>query len=193
MKIVYSHLLNFLEKKPSLEELSKKLFQLGHEHELEGEIFNLEITPNRGDCLSLKGLARDLNYFYSAKLDQKIFEDELPKANFKFENKAENLCPNISFVEIEIEGELKKYAPYLENYFKDLSLNKNNFFTDISNYLAYETGQPTHCYDAEKLAGHLVLEKRNKKEHFKTLLGNEIELEGENLVFTVNGVAVDFF
>ncbi len=191
MKIVYSHLLNFLEKKPSLEELSKKLFQLGHEHELEGEIFNLEITPNRGDCLSLKGLARDLNYFYSAKLDQKIFEDELPKANFKFENKAENLCPNISFVEIEIEGEVKKYAPYLENYFKDLSLNKNNFFTDISNYLAYETGQPTHCYDAEKLAGHLVLEKRNKKEHFKTLLGNEIELEGENLVFTVNGVAVD--
>ena len=191
MKIVYSHLLNFLEKKPSIEELSKKLFQLGHEHELEGEIFDLEITPNRGDCLSLKGLARDLNYFYSAKLDQKIFEDELPKANFKFENKAENLCPNISFVEIEIEGDVKKYAPYLENYFKDLSLNKNNFFTDISNYLAYETGQPTHCYDAEKLAGPLVLEKRNKKEHFKTLLGDEIELEGENLVFTVNGVAVD--
>ena len=123
MKIAYSHLLNFLKKKPSIEELSKKLFQLGHEHELEGEIFDLEITPNRGDCLSLKGLARDLNYFYSAKLDQNIFKDELPKANFKFENKAENLCPNISFVEIEIEGEVKKYAPYLEYYFKDLCLN----------------------------------------------------------------------
>ena len=46
MKIVYSHLLNFLEKKPSIEELSKKLFQLGHEHELEGEIFDLEIRNN---------------------------------------------------------------------------------------------------------------------------------------------------
>ena len=64
MKIVYSHLLNFLEKKPSLEELSDKLFQLGHEHEIEGEILDLEITPNRGDCLSLKGIARDLNHFY---------------------------------------------------------------------------------------------------------------------------------
>ena len=191
MKIVYSHLLNFLEKKPSIEELSDKLFQLGHEHELEGEIFDLEITPNRGDCLSLKGLARDLNYFYSARLDQKIYEEELPDASFKFENKAENLCPNISFLEIEIEGEVKNYAPYLENYFKDLNLNKNNFFTDISNYLAYETGQPTHCYDADNIAGPLVLEKRNKKELFKTLLGNEIQLEGENLVFTVNGVAVD--
>ena len=74
--------------------------------------------------------------------------------------------PNISFVEIEIEGD-EKYAPYLENYFKDLSLNKNNFFTDISNYLAYETGQPTHCYDAEKLAGPLVLEKEIKKNTLK--------------------------
>ncbi len=191
MKIVYSHLLNFLENKPSIEELSNKLFQLGHEHELEGEVFDLEITPNRGDCLSLKGLARDLNYYYSAKLDQNIFEGKLPKANINFENKAENLCPNICFVEIEIEGKVKNYAPYLESYFKDLNLNKNNFFTDISNYLAYETGQPTHCYDAEKITGPIVLEKRNKKEHFKTLLGTEIELIGENLVFTVNGVAVD--
>ena len=63
MKIVYSHLLNFLEKKPSIKELSKKLFQLGHEHELEGEIFDLEITPNRGDCLSLKGLGSKLFLF----------------------------------------------------------------------------------------------------------------------------------
>ena len=117
----------------------------------------MEITPNRGDCLSLKGLARDLNYFYSAKLQKKIYKDELPKAKLEFHNKAEALCPNICFVEIEIEGEVKKYAPYLENYFKDLNLNKNNFFTDISNYLAYETGQPTHCYDAEKIEGPLVL------------------------------------
>ena len=69
MKIVYSHLLNFLGKKPSLAELSDKLFQLGHEHEIEGEVMDLEITPNRGDCLSLKGIARDLNHFYKANLD----------------------------------------------------------------------------------------------------------------------------
>ena len=191
MKIAYSHLLSFLEKKPSIEELSEKLFQIGHEHKIVGEVFDLEITPNRGDCLSLKGLARDLNYFYSANLEQQIYREELPEAKLKFHNEAEALCPNICFVEIEIEGEVKKYAPYLENYFQDLNLNKNNFFTDISNYLAYETGQPTHCYDAEQIEGPLVLEKRNKKEKFKTLLGSEIELKGENLVFTVNGVAID--
>ena len=191
MKIVYSHLLNFLEKKPSLEELSDKLFQLGHEHEIEGEVMDLEITPNRGDCLSLKGIARDLNYFYKADLDTEHYDADIPESNLAFENKAQDLCPNISFVEIEIEGKVKDYAPYLENYFKDLKLNKNNLFTDISNYLAYETGQPTHCYDASRINGPLVLEKRNKQEKFKTLLGSEIELKGENLVFTINDVAVD--
>ena len=191
MKIVYSHLLNFLEKKPSLEELSDKLFQLGHEHEIEGEVIDLEITPNRGDCLSLKGIARDLNHFYKASLEKEIYDAGIPESSLVFENKAEDLCPNISFVEIEIEGKVKDYAPYLENYFQDLKLNKNNLFTDISNYLAYETGQPTHCYDARKIDGPLVLEKRNKQEKFKTLLGSEIELKGENLVFTINDVAVD--
>ncbi len=191
MKIVYSHLLNFLKKKPSLAELSDKLFQLGHEHEIEGEVLDLEITPNRGDCLSLKGIARDLNHFYKADLDTEHYDADIPESDFSFENKAEDLCPNISFVEIEVEGKVKAYAPYLENYFQDLKLNKNNLFTDISNYLAYETGQPTHCYDATKINGPLVLEKRNKQEKFKTLLGSEIELKGENLVFTINDVAVD--
>ena len=191
MKIVYSHLLNFLKKKPSLAELSDKLFQLGHEHEIEGEVLDLEITPNRGDCLSLKGIARDLNHFYKADLDTEHYDGDIPESDFSFENKAEDLCPNISFVEIEVEGKVKAYAPYLESYFQDLKLNKNNLFTDISNYLAYETGQPTHCYDATKINGPLVLEKRNKQEKFKTLLGSEIELKGENLVFTINDVAVD--
>jgi hypothetical protein len=63
MKIAYQHLLKFLIDKPSIDDISLKLFQLGHEHEIEGSIFNMEFTPNRGDCLSLLGLARDLNVF----------------------------------------------------------------------------------------------------------------------------------
>ena len=64
MKFIYSDLINFLQENPSKELLSKKLFQLGHEHEIKGDVFDMEFTPNRGDCLSLKGLARDLNVFF---------------------------------------------------------------------------------------------------------------------------------
>ena len=185
MKIVYSHLLSLLEQQPKLKELSDLLYQLGHEHEIDGEVLDMEITPNRGDCLSLKGLARDLNYFYQAK--------ELPKSSMtlpalalQFDNKAQDLCPNISFMQIEIEQVPSKYEPYLEAYFTDLGINKNNFFTDISNYLAYESGQPTHCFDQSTIRGHFALEKKELKTKFKTLLGTEIELTNENLVFTLD-------
>ena len=66
MKVAYKDILNLLSKKPSKDTLSKKLFQLGHEHEINGDIFDMELTPNRGDCLSLVGLARDLVVFFDA-------------------------------------------------------------------------------------------------------------------------------
>ena len=78
MKVVYGHLLNYLLDKPSPAELSKKLFQLGHEHEINDLIFDIEFTPNRGDCLSLIGLARDLNVFYKTNLDPNIYKDDIP-------------------------------------------------------------------------------------------------------------------
>jgi len=64
MKLNYKDLINLFTEKPSKELLSQKLFQLGHEHEIQGDIFDMELTPNRGDCLSLIGLARDLAVFF---------------------------------------------------------------------------------------------------------------------------------
>ena len=126
MKISYSHLVSQIKENPSIEMISESLFQLGHEHEIDGEVLDMEITPNRGDCLSLKGLARDLNYFYQAKELPKS-DMEMPALDLQFDNKAQELCPNISFMEIEIEKVPSKYKPYLESYFADLGINKNNF------------------------------------------------------------------
>jgi len=65
MKISYSHLAKAFAKSISIEDMSDKLFQLGHEHEIiNNKIFDLELTPNRGDCFSVLGLARDLGSFY---------------------------------------------------------------------------------------------------------------------------------
>ena len=68
MKFVYQDLIKHLNEKPSIEVLSEKLFQLGHEHEIHDNIFDMELTPNRGDCLSLIGLARDLNVFLACQM-----------------------------------------------------------------------------------------------------------------------------
>ena len=191
MKIAYKHLVKNIITNPSIDEISDRLFQLGHEHEIENDIFNMEFTPNRGDCLSINGLLRDLSVFYNVNTNQEIYNDKLNKLDIDFENLSQDICPQISFLKLEIESIPNKYKDYLNDYFKDLNLNKNNFFTDISNYVSYENGQPTHCYDAEKINGKLVFQELDTDQEFETLLGKKINLTNKDPVFLLNDKVIN--
>jgi phenylalanyl-tRNA synthetase beta chain len=193
MKLAYKHLLNFIPSSPSIDTVSEKLFQLGHEHEIENGIFDMELTPNRGDCFSLNGLLRDLSVFFETEPLGKTYEGDIKNFEFNFVNKAVHACSSISFLKIEIESYSNKYKGLLDDYFNDLDLKKNNFFTDISNYVSYETGQPLHCYDADKLLekDSLILEDIECNQEFKSLLGNTVKLRDKNLVFTQEGKVIN--
>ena len=186
MKISYKHLISRIDEKPNIEELSNKLFQLGHEHEINGNVFDMELTPNRGDCLSVNGLLRDLSLFYSINNNLEIYKKELNEFNFNFVNHAKKDCPKISFLKIEIDSIPEKYNQEMESYFYDLNVKKNNFFTDISNYISYETGQPTHCYDMSEISEGVTLDYLKTKQNFNTLLDNKIELKAGDLAFINN-------
>jgi phenylalanyl-tRNA synthetase beta chain len=185
MKIVFQHLLDRLSSKPSIDEVSDRLFQLGHEHEIHNNILEMEFTPNRGDCLSLNGLLRDLSIFYELNSNLPSYGKEIESLPINFVNNAKDACNRISFLKIDIDNILP-YKNELNDYFKDLNLNKNNFFTDVSNYISYETGQPTHCYEASSLNNSLSLDFIKGKYTFKTLFDKDVELYGENLVFKNN-------
>ena len=191
MKIVYDHLVDRIKEKPSIEEVSDSLLQLGHEHEVEGNVFNIEFTPNRGDCLSINGLLRDLSVFYTCDINQKIYSEELNSLQIDFKNLSQDICPQISFLKLEIDKIPDTYNGYLNDYFLDLDLNKNNFFTDISNYISYETGQPTHCYDADKMNGRLVLQELDINQEFETLLDKKINLKNKNSVFLLDDKVIN--
>ena len=186
MKINYQDLINFLSEKPSKEDLSQKLFQLGHEHEISDDIFDMELTPNRGDCLSLIGLARDLAVFFGKSNSIDLFDGDIEPLEINFENLSPKDCPKISFLEIEIEDSKVEYKPYLENYFNTIGGNKANLFTDISNYISYELGQPTHCFDAQSIKTKLTFENKECNSTFKTLLNSEVTLKGRNCVFLID-------
>jgi phenylalanyl-tRNA synthetase beta chain len=186
MKVLYKDLIKFFSETPSKEILSEKLFQLGHEHEVHGEIFDMELTPNRGDCLSLIGIARDLNVFFGKSNHLEIFEDDIKSLDLDFKNLSQDACPKISFLEVEIDGKISEYKPYLKNYFSVLANNKVNFFTDISNYLSYELGQPTHCFDKDSINNQLVFENKTCNQELETLLGSKINIKGQNCVFSIN-------
>ena len=183
MKVAYKHLINFIPSKPNIEDISNKLFQLGHEHEIHEGVFDMELTPNRGDCLSINGLLRDLAVFFDITPSSEIYDGDIKPYELDFINKAPKACPHISFLKIDIEEDIKPYEGLLKDYFHDLNIKKNNFFTDISNYISYETGQPTHCYDAKKINKVISLEMIKGDCEFEPLVGKKIELIDENLAF----------
>ena len=100
MKIPYEHLIRGLKDQPSIEILSAKLFQLGHEHEIEKDIFDIEITPNRGDCLSLNGILRELSIFFELNNDFEIHQNKIDNLEIDFKNHSD-ICPKIAFLKIE--------------------------------------------------------------------------------------------
>ena len=186
MKIAYQDIVEHIDIKPPISEISEYLFQLGHEHEIENEIFDIEFTPNRGDCLSVKGLLRDLSLFYDVNFNREIFKEEIEDLSLNFKNKISIACPKISFLQVEIESDIAPYKSYLKDYFNNLSVNTNNFFTDISNYISYELGQPTHCYDASKIDGEISINLIDGNTSFKTLFDTEVQLKDKNLVFLMD-------
>jgi len=58
----------------------------------------MEFTPNRGDCLSINGLLRDLAVFYTVDLNQEIFTEKLNELQLDFENLSESICPKYHFL-----------------------------------------------------------------------------------------------
>lgn len=165
--------------------------QLGHENEVKGNLIDLDITPNRGDCLSIKGLVQELNSFYEIKDTLDIYSNNIDELNLSFINNAIDDCPKIAFLKIEIEEIPINYKSYLESFFSELGLNKINFFTDISNYVAYELGQPTHCYDFFTIDNDFELKNSKQDYEFKTLTNKEIKLVDSNLVFMSGGKVIN--
>ena len=77
MKIHFSHLKNFLIGETDINIVSNLLFQLGHENEIHKNILDIEFTPNKGDCLSVFGIARDLNAVHKTNLDLDIYKGDI--------------------------------------------------------------------------------------------------------------------
>tara|TARA_B100001057_G_scaffold449545_1_gene490855 strand:- start:4453 stop:6369 length:1917 start_codon:yes stop_codon:yes gene_type:complete len=191
MKVAYSHLVKYIDENPSIENISEKLFQLGHENEFKDRILDIEITPNRGDCLSIRGILRDLSAFYTINFDEGIYNEPIKDLSIDFENLAYNACPKISFLKLEIDHAPLSYNGVLADYFKDLHINNVNFFTDVSNYISYETGQPTHCYDTKKINGKIVFNEIKENYEFAALTEKNYSLTKKNAVFLMNDEVIN--
>ncbi len=171
------------------------------------EYFNIEsdycieidLTPNRIDGASHIGVARDLAAFL--KKDKDISYRKPSVDNFKVDDHALQIpievenpeaCPRYSGVTIT-GVEVKESPEWLQNRLKTIGLNPINNIVDITNYVLFETGQPLHAFDADKITGGKVIVKTMPAgTKFVTLDEEERELHENDLMIcnTEDGMCI---
>ncbi len=146
------------------------------------EVFNLNdpvieinITPNRGDCLSVRGVARDLAAAGLGKLkENKLIQNiegtfESPVQWEKdFKSDEEYICPGVSGR--YFKNVTNNQSPmWLQQRLKAIGLRPISALVDITNYITYDLGRPLHVYDADKIKGNLKMRYAKENENCLTL------------------------
>jgi len=189
MKFPYSMLLDFVKTNLNAEEAGDLLTMAGFElegiEEVNGEaVLDIKVMSNRGDGLSVLGLAREV----LAK-DQKAEPTDLYKAAA---NRFGNVKTSSSATPVSIEtedctryacrmfGDLKpaQSPQWLQDRLRKAGMRPINLLVDLTNYVMLEIGQPLHAFDFDKLrGGRIVVRKAKSGEKITTLDGQERELQ----------------
>lgn len=144
----------------------------------------IAITPNRGDCLGVYGIARDLAAAGLGEL--KTLAEPVKPQNFveskvKFSIQESDKCN--WFAGVYFSGLENKESPdWLKNKLTSIGKTPIYALVDITNYLTFAFGRPAHIYDADKLSGDLVVRNASKGEKIIALDEKEYELSEDILV-----------
>lgn len=188
MKLSLNWLKDYIDPKLSTEELIERLTMAGLEVELveasgADKVLELEITPNRPDCLSILGLAREIGAITGRSVNPpkiKKFKTKVLKDLVHIEDKKD--CSR--YIGTLIRDVQIKDAPQgMKARLSALGINAINNAVDITNFVLMETGQPLHAFDHDKLSGGKIIVRRAKAgETIVTLDGIERKLDASILV-----------
>ncbi len=156
---------------------------LGVENQ-DGDVFSLEVTSNRGDCLSAVGVAREIAAMTgktSRVPNPKIDEiADAPLATVEIENA--DACPRYACRVIE-NVQLGESPDWMQTRLLECGMRPLNVVVDITNYVMLELGQPLHAFDADRvLDRHIVVRRARVGEKLTTLDDIERLLNDEVLV-----------
>jgi len=175
--------------KDGIIELNKKEKHIGEKYfkSSEEEVIDIAITPNRPDCLGVRGIARDLA---ASGLGQLKKQPPI-KINQKFKqpikvsiNKEKNQGCSI-FGSIYIKNVENKESPdWLKNKISSLGLKPISAIVDITNYIMFDLNRPMHAYDADKINKEIVVRNSKKGESFEALDNKKYTLDGNMCAIT---------
>ena len=151
---------------------------------LDDEVIDFELTANRGDLLSILGMAYEVGAIYDkpvkeVDISHKETGENINK-NFIAEVKTEN-CKKLLIKKVE-NVKIKESPKFIKNRLIASGIRPINNVVDISNYVMLELGQPLHFYDADKLGNKLVVRMAEEGEKLTTLDNIERTLSKEDIV-----------
>lgn len=194
MKIPIDWLKEFVKLPDEQNKLVDIFIQLGFEVEnISNEVIDIEVTPNRGDVLSIFGIARDLGIILNQPLSipqpQNKYQGKSQILDIQFQNKSlVNRYAGLILEDIKIE----ESPAYICQRLAKAGIRPINNIVDLTNYLMLETGQPLHAFDLDKIKNKkIILRLTGKREKIVTLDGMERELAEGNLVIENNNQIID--
>lgn len=154
--------------------------------QMDDGVIDFELTANRGDLLSILGMAYELGAIY----DKKVKPVDLSHSesgedinnNFKIDIKTEN-C-KLFLAKKALNVTIKESPAFIKNRLMACGIRPINNVVDISNYVMLELGQPLHFYDADRLGNCLQVRMAENGEKLTTLDDTERTLDENDIVIS---------
>lgn len=153
---------------------------------LDAKIFEIAITPNRGDCLSVLGLAREIAAINQMPLNRPVIQpiqvvtDTAPSVQV-LDAKA---CPRYLAQRIDDIDRTWPTPQWMTDALIASGVRSHNFLVDVTNFVLLELGQPLHAFDADKIQGDIIVRMAHSGETLELLNEQVITLSGDELVIT---------
>mgnify|MGYP001317039292 CR=1 FL=1 len=147
-------------------------------------LWEIGVTPNRGDCMSHLGIARELSNYFNLTLKENSRELKSNIENLVKVNSGKIKACN-SYQSIEIENfKLDDSNLNIRYRLSSVGVRVINNVVDYTNYVLHDIGQPLHAFDRDKLFGTISVRFAKENERLKTLDEQERTLTSDDLIIT---------
>ena len=188
--------LNLSDESDGITELSSNDFKnkIGDNYfpKKNSNVIDISITPNRADCLGVRGIARDLAAAGSGKLkdfkENELKKDGKQSVSVKIENEDNQACT--IFGSCLITGVKNIESPdWLKEKIISIGQKPISAIVDITNYVMFDLNRPLHAYDVDKIDKGIIVRNSKKNETFTALDNKEYKLdEGMCVISDASGV-----
>ena len=151
---------------------------------LDNKVLDISITPNRGDCFSVRGIAREIGVINGLSVTAPAITAQQAEvdATQAVTVLATEACPRYLAQPVRDIDRSVETPDWMQKALLQSGQRLHNFLVDVTNYVLLELGQPLHAFDADKLVGNIEVRIAQAGETLELLNDQTITFKGDELV-----------